>query len=145
MRIHVDKKPIVLGDSQHLDGVAYPLLVVYAWTFRLDGLPREYVPNGIVAIPPKSGEVDVRIVFGEGTLVKADIVAVEEVVGYLCWLVKGFTGIFGVGCHIYTAENDLSARWVDKLAVFDQKAERSHGVERCVARNGLFTVLWEKR
>lgn len=58
---------------------------------------------------------------------KGDVVAVKEVIGNLGRLVEWLARVFGVGSDIDTAENDLTAGWVNKLAVFNDETKWSHG------------------
>lgn len=126
MGVHVHIKAVALGDSQNLDGVTDPFFVVYSRTLSFNGFPSEDVSDGIVSVPPQPREVDMGVVFGERSPVKSDIVAVKEVIGYLRGLVKGFTGVLGVGSDINTTEDNLTPGGIDELAVFDSKAERGH-------------------
>lgn len=126
MRVHIDVEAIALGDPQHLDGMADPLLIVQTRALGLDSFPGENVSDGIVPVSSESRKVDMGVVLGEGPLVKGDVIAIEEVVSDLRGLIFGLAWVFCVACDVDAAEDDLAAHVVDELAVLDEKAERSH-------------------
>lgn len=69
-----------------------------------------------------------RVITGKRPLVKADIIAVEEVVCDLGRLLKRFTGIFGLTGDVNAPEDDLTfAGYVEEGAVFDRKAKHLDG------------------
>lgn len=101
------------------------VLVVFARSRRLKRLPCKDVTDSVEAISPQARKVRSRILFGEGTLMKGYIVAIEEVGGNVRWLI-GFAGKFGVSGEVDATEDDLTAMAITKLAVFNQQAKRRH-------------------
>jgi hypothetical protein len=56
-----------------------PFFVIYTWPGGLDGLPGKYISNSIVTPAFQSGEVDMCILWREGSRMKVYVVSIEEV------------------------------------------------------------------
>lgn len=67
----------------------------------------------------------VRLFLGKGPADKADMIAVEEIVGYVGWLV-GPAWVLGFTGNIDAPEDHLPALPVAELAVFDRETEAAH-------------------
>lgn len=68
------------------------------------------------------------VLAGKRPLVKADVVAVKEVVRDLGRLVKGFAGVFGITGNVNAPEDNLTfSRNIEECTVFDRKAEHLSG------------------
>lgn len=76
---HVETK--LFRNAKDRDSVLYPILVVLFGPCVFDGFPGEDVPNSIVAHLPQSGEVEARVVNGEGPANKGYVVSIEEIIG----------------------------------------------------------------
>lgn len=107
--------------------MTYPLLVIYARASGLYGLPCEYISYCVITKPPQPGKVYVSILLREWSLMEADVVPVEEIVGDLGGLVEGLAGILGVSGNVDTTEDDLPPGSIDKLALLNEKTKWGHG------------------
>jgi hypothetical protein len=107
MRVHEYIETIFFCQSQYLNCVLNPFLIIYPRPGRLDSLPRKDVSDCIVTPTLQPGEVDVRILLRKGPGMEIDIVPVEEVLCDMGWLIW-IAGIFGISGYIDSSQGDLS-------------------------------------
>jgi hypothetical protein len=127
MGVHKDIEAVALCGPQHLERLIDPGLVVDARPGGLDGLPGEDIADGVVAAPFQAREMEMGVVFGKWPADKADVVAVEEVVGHVRGLV-GLAGVLGFAGDVDAPEDHLAAVAVAELAIFDRQAQVCHGL-----------------
>ena len=70
--------------------------------------------------------MEVCFVLGKWLARETDVVAVEEVIGYVRGLV-GLAGVLGFAGDVNASENHLPALRVAEFAIFDCKTKAGHG------------------
>ena len=130
MGIHNDIEAEVFRNPQDIDRVGNEVLVVATRPGSLERLPSEDIANRVVTPATQAGEVRVCLVLGEGSLVKGDRVAVEEVLFDMGELV-GVAGQLAITSDIDAAKYDGAAVLVAELAVLDGQSKLRHDAGDC--------------
>lgn len=119
-------KPVCSSLTQYLDGMLYPLLVVFARAFMLDSLPCEDVTNGIVSPTPQSCKMLAGFVHGEGAADELDIVTVKESVRYMRATIWD-RGKLCVAGDINAVQRDFTILGVSECGSIDSQSQGGNG------------------
>jgi hypothetical protein len=125
MGVHEDIKAILLRQSQNLNRMADPFLVVLSGASMFYGFPRKDVSDCVVSPSPQAGEVYVGVFGSKGLAHKGDIVTIKEVFDNVRGLVRRF-GKFGVGSNVYAMEYYFAIVAVAEAATLNEE-DGCHG------------------